>query len=163
MTPNHRFFVIASDGVFEFLSSQTVVDMVASFKDPRDASSAIAAKSYELWLEQENRTDDITIIIVHIRDLSIAGPEACSETTQTRMQTLAKPMNSTDERSMPSGSSPRRHQETLSEHPLVPQAACVAPQAHPMSLEMKHQKDQRTSDKETGTWQTYVPKEDVPT
>jgi serine/threonine protein phosphatase PrpC len=28
LTPNHLFFVVASDGVFEFLSSQTVVDMV---------------------------------------------------------------------------------------------------------------------------------------
>jgi serine/threonine protein phosphatase PrpC len=27
-TPNHLFFVVASDGIFEFLSSQTVVDMV---------------------------------------------------------------------------------------------------------------------------------------
>jgi serine/threonine protein phosphatase PrpC len=30
LTPNHPFFVIASDGVFEFLSSQTVVDMVGN-------------------------------------------------------------------------------------------------------------------------------------
>lgn len=28
LTPDHPFFVLASDGVFEFLSSQTVVDMV---------------------------------------------------------------------------------------------------------------------------------------
>lgn len=28
LTPNHPFFVLASDGVFEFLSSQTVVEMV---------------------------------------------------------------------------------------------------------------------------------------
>ena len=28
LTPNHLFFVVASDGVFEFLPSQTVVNMV---------------------------------------------------------------------------------------------------------------------------------------
>jgi len=28
ITPAHPFFVVASDGVFEFLSSQEVVDMV---------------------------------------------------------------------------------------------------------------------------------------
>lgn len=38
--------------------------------DPRDACSAIAEKSYKLWLELENRTDDITIIIVQIKGLS---------------------------------------------------------------------------------------------
>ncbi|KAI4342791.1 hypothetical protein MLD38_027372 [Melastoma candidum] len=57
------------DGVFEYLSSQHVVDMVASYSDPRDACAAIAGESYRLWLEHENRTDDITIIIVHIKDL----------------------------------------------------------------------------------------------
>jgi len=38
--------------------------------DPRDACAAIAEKSYKLWLELENRTDDITIIIVQIKGLS---------------------------------------------------------------------------------------------
>ncbi|KAL2979809.1 hypothetical protein AAZX31_13G193600 [Glycine max] len=70
LTPNHLFFVVASDGVFEFLSSQTVVDMAASYSDPRDACAAIAGESYKLWLEHEGRTDDITIIIVQIKGLS---------------------------------------------------------------------------------------------
>ncbi|PKU63642.1 protein phosphatase 2C and cyclic nucleotide-binding/kinase domain-containing protein isoform X1 [Dendrobium catenatum] len=70
LTHNHPFFVIASDGVFEFLSSQTVVDMVAKFKDPRDACAAIVAESYRLWLQFETRTDDITIIVVHINGLN---------------------------------------------------------------------------------------------
>ncbi|KAK4266442.1 hypothetical protein QN277_027364 [Acacia crassicarpa] len=69
LTPNHPFFVVASDGVFEFLSSQTVVDMAASYTDPRDACAAIAGESYKLWLDHEIRTDDITIIIVHIKSL----------------------------------------------------------------------------------------------
>lgn len=83
ITPDHLFFVVASDGVFEFLSSQAVVDMVARFADPRDACSAIAAESYKLWLEQENRTDDITIIIVHIKDLSNSGSGATDEASRT--------------------------------------------------------------------------------
>ncbi|XP_072998187.1 probable protein phosphatase 2C 35 [Typha latifolia] len=70
ISPSHLFFVIASDGVFEFLSSQAVVDMVSRFADPRDACSAIAAESYKIWLEREGRTDDITIIVVHIKDMS---------------------------------------------------------------------------------------------
>lgn len=73
LTPNHQFFVVASDGVFEFLSSQAVVNMVASYTDPRDACAAIAGESYKLWLEHENRTDDITIIIVHIKEFSNLG------------------------------------------------------------------------------------------
>ncbi|KAG9449193.1 hypothetical protein H6P81_009158 [Aristolochia fimbriata] len=70
LTPDHPFFVLASDGVFEFLSSQSVVDMVAKYNDPRDACAAIVAESYRLWLQYETRTDDITIIVVHINGLT---------------------------------------------------------------------------------------------
>lgn len=69
LTNDHPFFVLASDGVFEFLSSQAVVDMVAKYKDPRDACAAIVAESYRLWLQYETRTDDITVIVVHINGL----------------------------------------------------------------------------------------------
>ncbi|KAL1532902.1 cGMP-dependent protein kinase [Salvia divinorum] len=73
LTRSHPFFVIASDGVFEFLSSQTVVDMVAKHKDPRDACAAIVAESYRRWLQYETRTDDITVIVVHINGLKDAA------------------------------------------------------------------------------------------
>lgn len=73
LTPMHPFFVIASDGVFEFLSSQAVVDMVAKFKDPRDACAEIVAESYRLWLEYETRTDDITVIVVQINGFQNSG------------------------------------------------------------------------------------------
>lgn len=77
LTPDYPFFVLASDGVFEFLSSQSVVDMVAKYKDPRDACAAIVAESYRLWLQYETRTDDITIIVVHINGLTdVAGGTA---------------------------------------------------------------------------------------
>ncbi|KAK1286704.1 Protein phosphatase 2C and cyclic nucleotide-binding/kinase domain-containing protein [Acorus calamus] len=70
LNPNHPFFVVASDGVFEFLSSETVVDMVTKFKEPRDACAAIVAESYRLWLQYETRTDDITVIVVHVNGLT---------------------------------------------------------------------------------------------
>ncbi|KMS95379.1 hypothetical protein BVRB_008860 [Beta vulgaris subsp. vulgaris] len=78
LTPDHLFFVVASDGVFEFLPSQEVVDMVSNHQDPRDTCSAIVGESYKLWLTHENRTDDITVIIVHVKGLSSSniGPSA---------------------------------------------------------------------------------------
>ncbi|KAL5208603.1 hypothetical protein ABZP36_033038 [Zizania latifolia] len=85
LNANHPFFVLASDGVFEFLSSQTVVDMIAKYKDPRDACAAIVAESYRLWLQYETRTDDITIIVVHINGLTDM------ESTQTVMRVSLQP------------------------------------------------------------------------
>lgn len=69
LTSNNPFFVLASDGVFEFLSSQQVVDMVAEHTDPCNACAAVVAESYRLWLHYETRTDDITIIVVRINGL----------------------------------------------------------------------------------------------
>lgn len=43
---------------------------VAKFKDPRDACAAIVAESYRLWLQYETRTDDITVIVVHVNGLT---------------------------------------------------------------------------------------------
>ncbi|CAL9121031.1 unnamed protein product [Musa acuminata var. zebrina] len=86
LTQDHPFFVIASDGVFEFISSQAVIDMVAKFKDPRDACAAIVAESYRLWLQYETRTDDITIIVAHINGL------ADTQSTGTGVDVSVRPL-----------------------------------------------------------------------
>ncbi|RWW17203.1 hypothetical protein GW17_00018877 [Ensete ventricosum] len=49
----------------------------ATFVDPQDACSAIAAESYKLWLEHENRTDDITVIVVQIKDMVAVSSTFC--------------------------------------------------------------------------------------
>ena len=71
LTPSDKFAVIASDGVFEFLTSQAVVDIVAKFSNPLDAAKHIVAESYRLWLTYDDRTDDITIIIINFDDLRL--------------------------------------------------------------------------------------------
>ena len=66
LTARNPFLILASDGVWEFLSSQSVVDMVSKYDDPLEAAMAIVAESYRLWLEHESRTDDITMLIIQI-------------------------------------------------------------------------------------------------
>lgn len=69
LSEDDKIIVIASDGVFEFLTNQSVIDICAKFQDPLEACRAIVAESYELWLQYELRTDDITIICVFIDNL----------------------------------------------------------------------------------------------
>eukprot|EP00605_Chrysophyceae_sp_TOSAG23-4_P001049 GSChrysophyteH1.ASY1.ANO1.1154.1 assembled CDS len=69
MQPNDKFVVIASDGVFEFLPNQTVVDMLAEYPDIIDGAKHVVNQSYELWLQNDQRTDDITIIILKFDDI----------------------------------------------------------------------------------------------
>lgn len=66
LTVEDQFVVLASDGVWEFLTNQSVADMILKFTDPLDACRAVVAESYRLWLQYEVRTDDITIILAFI-------------------------------------------------------------------------------------------------
>ena len=49
LTPEDKIIVLASDGVFEFLTNQSVIDICAKFTDPLEACRAVVAESYELW------------------------------------------------------------------------------------------------------------------
>jgi len=66
ITDNDQILVLASDGVFEFLSNQEVIDMCASAPTPSDACDLIVTESYKKWLTYERRTDDITVICIKI-------------------------------------------------------------------------------------------------
>ena len=50
-----QFMVLASDGLWEFISNQSVVDRVAEFDDPHVACKALLAEAYSLWLQFEVR------------------------------------------------------------------------------------------------------------
>lgn len=64
-----KIIVLASDGVFEFLTNQSVIDICAKFTDPLEACRAVVAEAYELWLQYELRTDDITIICIFVDEV----------------------------------------------------------------------------------------------
>jgi serine/threonine protein phosphatase PrpC/CRP-like cAMP-binding protein len=65
---DHQFLVIASDGVFEFITTQQCVDMVSQYENPIDACRAVVSQAYNLWLQYEVRTDDITMICVQFEN-----------------------------------------------------------------------------------------------
>ena len=67
--PEDRVIVLASDGIYEFLTNQSVIDICAKFTDPLEACRAVVAESYELWLQYELRTDDITIIVMFVEPI----------------------------------------------------------------------------------------------
>lgn len=68
--PEDRMVIIASDGIFEFLTNQSVVDICAKFKDPLEACKAVVSESYNLWVQYELRTDDITIICMFVEPVA---------------------------------------------------------------------------------------------
>ncbi|MES1912134.1 MAG: hypothetical protein MHM6MM_004461 [Cercozoa sp. M6MM] len=61
---NGYFLVLATDGVFEFLSSQEVADIVAAnLFNLEEAASKLVHKSVQCWQTEEEVIDDITAVI----------------------------------------------------------------------------------------------------
>jgi len=69
LSSKDKIIVLASDGVFEFLTNQSVIDICAKFQDPLEACRAVVAEAYELWLQYERRTDDITILCIFLDEI----------------------------------------------------------------------------------------------
>ena len=73
LKPEDKVIVVASDGIYEFLTNQSVMDICAKFSDPLEACRAVVAESYELWLQYELRTDDITIVVIFMEQIADAS------------------------------------------------------------------------------------------
>jgi CRP-like cAMP-binding protein/serine/threonine protein phosphatase PrpC len=66
LSENDKYIIIASDGVFEFLTNQMTADVITTHDDLLCVCRAVVEMSYGLWLQYEYRTDDITIILIAI-------------------------------------------------------------------------------------------------
>lgn len=65
-----KFIILASDGVWEFLSNEEVANIVWPFFDKRNAEGAAEAlvrESYMKWKQEEDDIiDDITCVIIFL-------------------------------------------------------------------------------------------------
>ena len=68
ITPADKIMVLASDGLWEFISNQEVIDMIVStgMKDPRRAIDMLVEESNARWMREEQVIDDTTIIVAFL-------------------------------------------------------------------------------------------------
>ncbi|GAB4819083.1 hypothetical protein N2152v2_006129 [Parachlorella kessleri] len=72
------FAILATDGVWEFISSQKAVDIVSRCSSPYEAAKAVVAAAYKMWLQHETRTDDITCLVLFFSGLESKSKERVS-------------------------------------------------------------------------------------
>ena len=72
LIPEDKFIILASDGLFEFINSETVGNIVKGYYEKNDIVGCceyLYKESYRKWIsEEEDTVDDITIILVFFED-----------------------------------------------------------------------------------------------
>ena len=61
-----RFIILASDGVWEFISSQEAVDIVRPCQDPYEACHELIMAAWDIWLTEDVRSDDISVTVAFL-------------------------------------------------------------------------------------------------
>lgn len=64
-----KFLVIASDGVWEFISNEEVVNMIVPYwlqGNPEEACNKIVKESVAHWKKEDEVIDDITVVIIFL-------------------------------------------------------------------------------------------------
>jgi len=62
--------VLASDGLWEFMSDQEVMDIAASTTEPRFAVDRLISESNERWMREEQVIDDTTVVVAFLNSFS---------------------------------------------------------------------------------------------
>mmetsp|Transcript_14594 Transcript_14594/g.29370 ORF Transcript_14594/g.29370 Transcript_14594/m.29370 type:complete len:398 (+) Transcript_14594:278-1471(+) len=69
LEPEDKFMVLASDGVWEFISNEEVVQYVQAYwqkKDPQAACDFMVSEANRRWRKEEEVIDDTTVIVVFL-------------------------------------------------------------------------------------------------
>jgi len=101
ITKGDEILVIASDGVFEFLTNQQVIDICASSDNPQQACARLLEESYKQWLHYELRTDDITCIVLFLKNTKENDDEVMRKLTSRQLKVKKMKKETKRESSVP--------------------------------------------------------------
>lgn len=69
-----RCLVIATDGLWEFMSNEEVMEMALSQQDPKAAVDLLIMEANRRWMKEEQVIDDTTVIVVYVNITDMAPP-----------------------------------------------------------------------------------------
>jgi serine/threonine protein phosphatase PrpC len=75
LTPQDCVLILASDGIWEFISNDEAIAMACAAPTPSAAAAALAAAAHARWVKEEDGVcDDITLIVLFLG----AGPHGAA-------------------------------------------------------------------------------------
>lgn len=91
---NDKILILATDGVWEFLSDSQILDFVVPFWHSLDAESAcqkVIKESVASWKREENSIDDITVTLVFFNDMNVVSQATQSVSKQDTASVATEP------------------------------------------------------------------------
>lgn len=70
--------VMASDGLWEFMTDQEVMDIAVSTTEPRFAVDRLISESNERWMKEEQVIDDTTVCVAFLGNFMVNGGQPSS-------------------------------------------------------------------------------------
>ena len=68
-THKDTMFVLGTDGIFDFMSNDEVGEVVMEYRDDLEkACRTLVGMAYSRWILNEERSDDITVIVGHVNN-----------------------------------------------------------------------------------------------
>ena len=89
MDEDDKFLILASDGVWEFLSNDEVLDLVVPFwhqNDLKGACNTVVKESVAAWEGEEDSIDDITVIVVFFKRSPVSPTDSGLVFNEQRQQ-----------------------------------------------------------------------------
>lgn len=75
MNRDDKFIVLASDGVWEFMSNEQVASIIYPFylkKNAEGAAECLVREAFKTWRREEDSIDDITCIVIFLDIKNVA-------------------------------------------------------------------------------------------
>jgi serine/threonine protein phosphatase PrpC len=88
VTENDEILVIGSDGVFAFLTNQEVINICQSCNSPLEASEAVTKAAYDRWIQNDSRSDDITVIVCFLSSTYKPPAELVPQSTMALVESV---------------------------------------------------------------------------
>jgi len=63
--PQHKFLVMGSDGLWEFIKNEETIKVASKFSNPKDACDVLVKEAFQRWMQEEQVVDDTTVLIAH--------------------------------------------------------------------------------------------------
>ena len=63
--------IMASDGLWEFIENQEVLDLIADTPEPKAAVDLLVQEAADRWMREEQVIDDTTVIVAHLSPGSV--------------------------------------------------------------------------------------------